>query len=109
MNTNAVSDVVENGIVYAGKCIPMNDTLAVPLGTPLGDFIGGFWGLSPWIIGGVLIVCALAGVISALNDKAQKFFKAMLWVAAISVGVWFVAMIIFVMTGNQPDIPACPF
>lgn len=100
---------ISEGIVYAGKCIPMNDTLAAPLGTPLGDFIGGFWGLTPWVVGAMLVALALAGIFSALTDKASKFIKGMVVVACIVIGVWFLAMIIFVITGNQPDIPACPF
>lgn len=109
MNINALTDAVTNGIVYAGKCIPTNDTLAEPLGGPLGDFIGGFWGITPYVIIAMLVVLAFGGIVSALTDKAAKYFKGMMWVAGIAIGVWFIAMLIFVITGNQPEIEGCPF
>lgn len=104
-----MNTVAYEGSVFMGKCIPMNDTLAAPLGTPLGDFIGSFWGLTPWVVGAMLVALAFAGLFSALTDKAAKFMKGMFWVAGIVIGVWFIAMIIFVITGNQPDVPFCPF
>ena len=109
MNINALTGVVADGMVYAGKCIPTNDTLAEPLGTPLSNFIGSFWGITPYVIVAMLVVLAIAGIVSSLTDKAAKFFKGMMWVAGIAIGVWFIAMLIFVVTGNQPDVPGCPF
>ena len=101
--------LASDGIVVAGKCIPSNDTLSAAVGTPLADFIGAFWGLSPWFIGGVVVVLAILAIINAMNDKAPKFIKGIAIAVGVAVGIWFILMLYFVVTGNLPDVEACPF
>jgi hypothetical protein len=109
MNVNAVPDAVNSGIVYAGKCIPYNSTLADSLGAPLSDFIGSIVGVFPWIIAAMLVILAVAAIVNSFTDRATKFIKGIGIVALVAVGIWFIAMIIFVAMGNQPEIEGCPF
>lgn len=104
-----IPDSVISGIVLAGKCIPMNDSLAAPLGSPLAEFIGAFWGMTPYVVAGMLVILAFAGIFNAMTDRAARFMKGMMWVAGTVIGVWFIAMLIFVLMGHQPDVPGCPF
>lgn len=104
MNTTIVQ-----GIVSMGKCMPSNDTLAKPVGAPLSEFAGAFWGLSPWVIGGVVIVLAILAIINTMNEKAPKYIKGIMIALGVGLIAWFGLMLYFVLTGNLPTVEACPF
>lgn len=105
----AISDAVTDGIVFAGKCMPTNDTLSRPLLQPTVEFVGAFWGALTVVIIAVVIVAVLFVIASALNGSAKKWMMAIAIVLATPIAVYFIMAIYFVLSGNLPDVPACPF
>ena len=102
---------VEAGIVVMepGKCMPINTTLSAPLGTPIANFIGSFWGLSPYLIVGAIVALTFGIIIFATTDKTSRLLRGLAIVAFAGVGAWLVAMLAFVLTGNLPLVEGCPF
>lgn len=109
MSIIALPDAVTNGIVFAGKCIPSNDALATPLSGPLVWIAGAFWGLVPYIIAFAVVALVLIIIATSMKETAKKWMIAIAIVVAVPVAAWLIMLIYFSLTGNLPDVAACPF
>ena len=103
------ADAVSGGIVYAGKCMPSNDTLSSAINDPVAEFAGAFWGATPYIIVLVVIIGVILIIANALNDKPQKWIKGIGIALIVGIAAYFVLAIYFVISGNPPEFAACPF
>lgn len=92
-----------------GNCVPSNDTLSGPLAAPLETLIGAANGLMPWIITAVVVVLGIVAVFTIKSDKASGKLKAIAYVLAVPIVIWFGLMVYFVVTGNLVQVAACPF
>lgn len=104
-----IGDVAVSGIVHAGQCIPSNDTLAEPVKAPFSELAGAFWGITPYVVIGIIVAGVILVIFNALGDKPQKWIKGMIIALSISLAAWFLVMIYFVITTGLPDVAACPF
>lgn len=80
------------GAVHAGvkaaTCIPMNDLLSGPLGTPVNLVIGALGGLIPTLILIVLVVLLVIGLVKTLASKdSSAHYKTILLVIGLPLVV----------------------
>ena len=104
-----VGNLAGRANIVAGQCIPSNDILSGAL-SPIAELIiGARWGLAGIAAIAVAAWQGLAAIFKARTGEASEHLKAAGIALAVVIVITIAGAIFWIVTGNMPDMPFCPF